>query len=172
MDRKRSLVIIAVATGTIVLLAFFLNFLPFTKHTSTASKPVFSVTLSPLKQTVHTFANQTEASESGYTPAFYLTVAGNATYPVYPCGVVIWGGLFPEEYYQPFSIDSNSHCMSHGGVPSSNYPISVNGNSNTFWFSVSTLQNNGTATYYVSVTDSLGNSVNSNKVQVVFKIQK
>ena len=174
MRKKASLIIFVVIVIVIVVLAFFLNFWPFPKRSSasTISKPPFSATLSPHKQTVNTFANQTEAPEIGYITEFYLTVTGNATCPAYPCGVVIWEGLFPEEYYEPFSIDSNSHYITHEGVPSSNYPISVNGNSNTFWFSISTHQTSGTATYYVSVTDSLGDAVDSNKVQVVFKTQK
>ena len=168
MVRKWSLAIISIVIVSVVALALFLNLIVFTKPTSPASKPIFSATLSPLKQTVHRLSNQTETG-SGYYPTFYLTVSGNATYP---CGVVIFGGLFPDEYYQPFSINSNSNYITHGGVANYDYPISSKGNSNTFIFTISTNQINGTGTYYVSVTDSLGNSVDSNKAQAVFTTQK
>jgi hypothetical protein len=162
VDRKRSLIIIAVIIGAIMVFALFLNLLPFTKlisPTSPTSKPIFSVALSPLKQTVYVFPNQTKFL-GGFYPTFYLTIIGNATYP---CGVVIWGGL-PTDYNQPFAVNSN--FGSYDG------PKSVNGNSKTFILNVLTHQINGTATYYVSVTDNLGNSFNSNKVQVVFKVRK
>ena len=163
MDRIRLLIIIAVIICVIAILVVSLNFLPFTKvttHKSPNPAPLFSVTLSPLKQIVHPFPNQTEFYATGFYPTFNLTITGNATYP---CGVVIWGGL-PTDYNRPFTI--NSIVGSYGG------PDYVSGNSKTFILNVLTHQINGTATYYVSVTDNLGNSYNSNKVQVVFKPQK
>lgn len=163
MDRKSSLILIAVTIGAIVVFALFLNLLPFTKLISPASPtstPIFSAVLTPLKQTAHPFPNQTEVYATGYYPTFYLTITGNATYP---CGVVMWGGL-PTDYNQPFTVNSN--VGSYGG------PESVNANSKTFILNTFTHQINGTATYYVSVTDNLGNSFNSNKVQVFFKTQK
>ena len=157
MYRKGLLIIVSVVVVALITLALFLNLIVFTKPTSPASKPIFSVTLSPLKQTLYVFQNQSTVYASGFYPSLRFTITGNATYP---CGVVIWGGL-STDYNQPFTV--NPKVGSYDG------PESVNGNSKTFILNIFTHQINGTATYHVSVTDNLGNSVNSNKVQVLFK---
>ncbi len=161
MDRKKSLTIITIIICATAAAALFIEF--STSKKANSPEAPFSVTISPLKQT-----EIIELNETGSGPdeiQLQLTITGNATYP---CTVFI-NGTNPDlnSYYNsPFTIYDVARNDGSGG------PEKSNGNSKTFFITAQTTQTSGTATYYVSIEDSLYYTVNSNNVQVVFRWQK